>query len=492
MVDLDPQALQAKGISPQGRGRRRSTPTTWPAHRHAPGSATHEYPVSAEQHAPTPSRRSTTSRSRSSTARRSTCATSPRSATASRRRPPSSAATASAAALLTLLKNGNASTLDIVNQVKALLPAIQAAAPPGLKIDAAVRPVAVRARRPSTACVHREHHRRPARPAAMILLFLGSWRSTLIVAVSIPLSILSSLIVLLRARPLAQRDDARRAGAGGRHPGRRRDGRDREHPPQPRPWASRCGRRSSTAPADRRADVRLDADDLHRVRLGAVPRRARRSTCSRRWRWPWCSRCWPRTCCRGRSCRRWSTTCCRPRSQRTRPTRARPRLVRPARTRRSSAASSGSATRYVARARVEPARIARRVFALLRRASWPAALRSLPFVGRDFFPTVDAGQFRLHVRAPAGHAPRGDRALLQPRSRTAIREIIPAGRGRADPRQHRPAQPQLQPWPSATAPRPARPTARSWSRSTHHRTQLDARLHAPSCARELPARVSRS
>ena len=67
----------------------------------------------------------------------------------------------------------------------------------------------------------------------MILLFLGSWRSTLIVVISIPLSILVSITLLVRARPDAERDDAGRHGAGGRHPGRRRDGRDREHPPQP-------------------------------------------------------------------------------------------------------------------------------------------------------------------------------------------------------------------------------------------------------------------
>ena len=56
-----------------------------------------------------------------------------------------------------------------------------------------------------------------------------------------------SIIAPVRARPLAQRDDARRPGAGGRHPGRRRDGRDREHPPQPRPGEAAACRRSSTA-----------------------------------------------------------------------------------------------------------------------------------------------------------------------------------------------------------------------------------------------------
>ena len=56
-----------------------------------------------------------------------------------------------------------------------------------------------------------------------------------------------------------------------------------------------------------------------------------------------------------------------------------------------------------------------------RRDAWSSllgfALGSLalaPWIGRDFFPTVDAGQFRLHVRAPSGHAHRGDRADLRP------------------------------------------------------------------------------
>ena len=97
-------------------------------------------------------------------------------------------------ALVTLLKNGNASTLDIVKQVKAMLPEIQAAAPKGLKIDllfdqslfveAAVHGVVV------------ESIIAGLLTAAMILLFLGSWRSTLIIAVSIPLSILTSVFAL--------------------------------------------------------------------------------------------------------------------------------------------------------------------------------------------------------------------------------------------------------------------------------------------------------
>jgi len=97
-------------------------------------------------------------------------------------------------ALVTLLKNGNASTLDIVNQVKSLLPSIKAAAPPDLRIDLLFdQSVFVTA---AIEGVVTESIIAGLLTAAMILVFLGSWRSTLIVAVSIPLAILSSIIVL--------------------------------------------------------------------------------------------------------------------------------------------------------------------------------------------------------------------------------------------------------------------------------------------------------
>ena len=67
--------------------------------------------------------------------------------------------------------------------------------------------------------------------ALMILIFLGSWRSTLVVMVSIPLSILTSHGGAVGARRDHQHHDAGRAGARGRHPGRRQHGDDREHAP---------------------------------------------------------------------------------------------------------------------------------------------------------------------------------------------------------------------------------------------------------------------
>jgi multidrug efflux pump subunit AcrB len=84
--------------------------------------------------------------------------------------------------------------LDIINQVKAKLPALQAAAPPGLKIDLlADQSLFVEA---ALNGVVREGLIAAALTAAFILLFLGNWRSTLIVAISIPLSVLASLSLL--------------------------------------------------------------------------------------------------------------------------------------------------------------------------------------------------------------------------------------------------------------------------------------------------------
>ena len=96
--------------------------------------------------------------------------------------------------LITVTRNGNASTLAIVNAVKAALPRILANVPPELKVTAlADQSVFVRA---SIEGVVREAAIAAGLTGLMILLFLGSWRSTLIVCISIPLSILASLAIL--------------------------------------------------------------------------------------------------------------------------------------------------------------------------------------------------------------------------------------------------------------------------------------------------------
>src|SRR5262245_19873250 len=96
--------------------------------------------------------------------------------------------------LLNIIKNGNASTLEVVNKVRDALATIRAAAPPGMHIDELFdQSVFVKQ---AIEGVLREGAIAAGLTAIMILLFLGSWRSTLVVMTSIPLAILSSLVVL--------------------------------------------------------------------------------------------------------------------------------------------------------------------------------------------------------------------------------------------------------------------------------------------------------
>src|SRR6478609_9354259 len=96
--------------------------------------------------------------------------------------------------LLSVIKNGNASTLAVVNGVKYALQAIRAAAPAGLKVNELFDQSVFVTN--SVNGVLREGAIAAGLTALMILIFLGSWRSTLVVMISIPLSILSSLVVL--------------------------------------------------------------------------------------------------------------------------------------------------------------------------------------------------------------------------------------------------------------------------------------------------------
>ncbi len=96
--------------------------------------------------------------------------------------------------LVTILKSGSASTLSVVKGVFDLLPRVKSTLPPQLKITPiGDQSIFVRA---SINGVVREGIIAAALTGLMILLFLGSWRSTLIIAVSIPLSILTSIIIL--------------------------------------------------------------------------------------------------------------------------------------------------------------------------------------------------------------------------------------------------------------------------------------------------------
>jgi multidrug efflux pump subunit AcrB len=97
-------------------------------------------------------------------------------------------------ALLVVLRNGNASTLTIIDAIKRQLPIVLAALPKALQVKQLFdQSLFVRA---SIGGVLREAAIAATLTGLMILLFLGSWRSTVIVCTSIPLSILTSLIVL--------------------------------------------------------------------------------------------------------------------------------------------------------------------------------------------------------------------------------------------------------------------------------------------------------
>jgi multidrug efflux pump subunit AcrB len=96
--------------------------------------------------------------------------------------------------LLTIQKAGDASTLSVISGIKALLPQIAATVPPQLKMEPlADQSIFVKG---AISGVVREALIAACLTALMILLFLGNWRSTVIIATSIPLAILTSVIVL--------------------------------------------------------------------------------------------------------------------------------------------------------------------------------------------------------------------------------------------------------------------------------------------------------
>ena len=98
------------------------------------------------------------------------------------------------AVLMTILKNGATSTLDIVAKVRQLLPKLSETIPPAVRLDGVGdQSVFVKS---AIAGVAEEGVIAAALTSLMILLFLGSWRSTVIIAISIPLAILSSIVGL--------------------------------------------------------------------------------------------------------------------------------------------------------------------------------------------------------------------------------------------------------------------------------------------------------
>ena len=96
--------------------------------------------------------------------------------------------------LMSILKQGSASTLDVVRRVREMLPGTLARLPKELKVSLLFdQSIFVRA---SVVGVVKEAGIAAGLTAIMLLVFLGSWRSTLIVVISIPLSILVSIVIL--------------------------------------------------------------------------------------------------------------------------------------------------------------------------------------------------------------------------------------------------------------------------------------------------------
>ena len=199
---------------------------------------------------------------------------------------------------MSIQKTGSASTLSIVNTIKSRLPQIRELLPEGASIAVTGdQSVFVKA---AVQGVAAEGLIAAALTALMILLFLGSWRSTLIITISIPLSILSSIILL---NALGETINLMTLGGLALAVGILVDDATvtieniNRHLEEGRERRVRDSRRLA---ADSRAGARLDAVDLHRVHPDVPAHRRGALTCSCRWPKRWCSRCSPPTCCRAR------------------------------------------------------------------------------------------------------------------------------------------------------------------------------------------------
>jgi len=185
--------------------------------------------------------------------------------------------------LMSVLKTGKASTIDIINSINQKLPLARASMPPELKVEATSdQSVFVRS---AISGVVREAVIAGALTGLLILLFLGSWRSTLIITISIPLSILVSVACL---SALGETINIMTLGglalAVGIPSSRARTSR----PPS---WTARIRLRCPRS-------CRRCASASCSFPCFCLP--ASRSSCSFPWRRPWYSPCWRPISCRGR------------------------------------------------------------------------------------------------------------------------------------------------------------------------------------------------
>ena len=413
MVDLDPAALQAKGLSPTDvvnaigaqnlilparhvEDRRRSSTTSTSTRSPRPVEELNDLPIKmvggvADLHP-----------RRGARARRLPAADQHR----ARRRPARRAADGPEGRATP--RRSTSST-----RIKAALPRIRPACrrssrssrSPTSRCSSARRSTAWSARRSIAAGL----------TALMILLFLGSWRSTVIIAVSIPLSILDLDHRAERARRDDQHHDARRPGARRRHPGRRRDRRDREHQLAPRAGqGARAGDPRRRASRSRfRPSSRRSASASSSCRCSSSPASARylfvpmaeavvfamlASYVLSRTLVPTMAKYLLKAHDAG---------------SRTAGARA---AIRSSRVQRAFDARLRAAARRLPRdARAVPdaaAGCSRPVFLAVCVLSLAARCR---WVGQDFFPAVDSGQFKLHLRAPTGTRIEETASALRPR-----------------------------------------------------------------------------
>ena len=200
--------------------------------------------------------------------------------------------------LLSIIKNGNASTLQVVNAVKDALQTIRQAAPPGLEINELfdqsvfVKQALVGVLREGAIAAALTAAHDPAVPGFVAIDAGGDDLHSAVDPVV-------AGGALLPGRD-HQHPDAGRPGARRRHPGRRFHGHDREHaPPAHRRAPAAAAGDAAWRGRHRHPDPGLHARHQLGVHVGRVPRRARPNTCSRRSGSPSCSRCSPPMPCRG-------------------------------------------------------------------------------------------------------------------------------------------------------------------------------------------------
>ena len=323
--------------------------------------------------------------------------------------------------LLTIQKAGNASTLNVISGIKALLPQIKATVPPQLQMTPlADQSIFVRG---AISGVVRETLIAACLTAFMILTFLGSWRSTIIIATSIPLAILTSIIVF---SAIGETINIMTLGGLALAVGILVDdatveveniNRNREAEPE-KAWtklfwkARRKSRHLHSCPRSRSASYLLPCS--------CCP--AWRGICLCRLRKQWSSPCWPRTFFPERLFRRWPSTCC---GEKKRSADAAPAIPWSGCRRRFEKAFERFRQSY--RSLLEICLHHRRVFLM---GFFVVCIGSLailiPWLGQDFFPSVDSGTFKLHLRAPTGMRIE-ETANLCDRVEQSIRQQIPAG-----------------------------------------------------------------